>query len=186
MLKLNQLPSLVGKRNKRRGRGYGSNAGGHTVGWGQKGQKSRGRRKRSPVFDGQNTPQYRKMPKYRGFKSLSPQVLEVKSGMINAHYKAGEVVSPATLRTKGLIKNDTQPVKILFNQEITIKVTFENVKMSKRLAEKFETTNSKSVSGKSQISDTKSPKKELKSKPKPKQKAPVAKKTVTKTKKAAK
>jgi large subunit ribosomal protein L15 len=36
------LPKVVSKRQKRLGRGFGSGKGGHTVGRGQKGQKSRG------------------------------------------------------------------------------------------------------------------------------------------------
>lgn len=35
------LPKVVGKKMKRIGRGYGSGKGGHTVGKGQKGQKTR-------------------------------------------------------------------------------------------------------------------------------------------------
>lgn len=40
-MNLHTLPSLIGKRKKRVGRGIGSGKGGHTVGRGQKGQKSR-------------------------------------------------------------------------------------------------------------------------------------------------
>ncbi len=55
------------KRNKkRRGRGYGSGKGGHTVGVGQKGQKSRGRGKVKYFQEGGNTPLARRIPKYRG------------------------------------------------------------------------------------------------------------------------
>jgi large subunit ribosomal protein L15 len=38
---MKDLPKIVSKKKKRRGRGYGSGKGGHTVGRGQKGQKSR-------------------------------------------------------------------------------------------------------------------------------------------------
>ncbi|MEK7061062.1 MAG: uL15 family ribosomal protein [Patescibacteria group bacterium] len=38
---MTNLPKVVGNRKKRLGRGYGSGKGGHTVGRGQKGQKSR-------------------------------------------------------------------------------------------------------------------------------------------------
>ena len=37
------LPKTISKRKKRLGRGYGSGKGGHTVGRGQKGQKTRGK-----------------------------------------------------------------------------------------------------------------------------------------------
>lgn len=38
---MTNLPKVVGNRKKRLGRGYGSGKGGHTVGKGQKGQKTR-------------------------------------------------------------------------------------------------------------------------------------------------
>ena len=40
-MKLNKLPKTTAKSKKRVGRGYGSGKGSHTVGRGQKGQKSR-------------------------------------------------------------------------------------------------------------------------------------------------
>ena len=44
------LPKVVQKRTKRLGRGYGSGKGGHTVGRGQKGQKTRN--KMGILFEG--------------------------------------------------------------------------------------------------------------------------------------
>jgi len=67
-----KLLKKIKKNSKRRGRGYGSGRGGHTVGKGQKGQKSRGKGKVRPYLEGGNTPLHRRIPKYRGrgFKSL--------------------------------------------------------------------------------------------------------------------
>lgn len=47
---INSLPKIVKISSKRVGRGYGSGKGGHTVGRGQKGQKTRS--KVSPLFEG--------------------------------------------------------------------------------------------------------------------------------------
>src|SRR3989344_4362273 len=44
------LPKIISRGKKRRGRGYGSGKGGHTVGRGQKGQKSR--KKIGIIFEG--------------------------------------------------------------------------------------------------------------------------------------
>ncbi|MFW5702480.1 MAG: uL15 family ribosomal protein, partial [Candidatus Dojkabacteria bacterium] len=51
------------------GRGYGSGKGGHTVGRGQKGQKSRsGYKKPRPGFEGGQMPLSRRIPKLKGFR----------------------------------------------------------------------------------------------------------------------
>lgn len=49
-MKIHELPAVAQKPKKRVGRGYGSGKGGHTVGRGQKGQKTRG--KIYPLFEG--------------------------------------------------------------------------------------------------------------------------------------
>lgn len=63
-MKLSQLPKTTIRKKKRLGRGYGSGKGGHTVGRGQKGQKTRG--KISSWFEGGQTPIYRRLPMHRG------------------------------------------------------------------------------------------------------------------------
>ena len=57
------------KKAKRLGRGYGSGVGGHTVGRGTKGQKSRSGHKSLQFFEGGNVPFFRRMPKYKGFNN---------------------------------------------------------------------------------------------------------------------
>lgn len=65
---LNNLPKTTAN-SKRRGRGYGSGKGGHTVGRGQKGQKSRsGYKKPRPGFEGGQMPLSRRLPKFKGFR----------------------------------------------------------------------------------------------------------------------
>jgi large subunit ribosomal protein L15 len=64
---LNELKRST-KNSKRKGRGYGSGKGGHTVGRGQKGQTSRsGYKKPRPGFEGGQMPLSRRIPKLRGF-----------------------------------------------------------------------------------------------------------------------
>lgn len=66
MLTLNNLPKTKARAGKRVGRGYGSGKGGHTVGRGQKGQKTRG--KIHPLFEGQKNKKslVQRLPLLRG------------------------------------------------------------------------------------------------------------------------
>ncbi len=129
MLSLNTIARTRGaaKKNKRVGRGNASGHGTYST-RGLKGQKSRsgvsnlkrlGMRK-----------QLLQIPKFRGFKSDKPksQVVSVKA--INSHFKDSETVNPAALLEKGLIASLEAPVKVLGKEKLTVKVKFENIKMS--------------------------------------------------------
>lgn len=115
-MQLHQIP----KRNKRKysakriGRGYGSGVGGHTVGKGQKGQRSRSGGVKAVGFEGGNVPLYRRLPKFRGFKN--PNRVEyqpINLSDLESHYEKGETVSLSSLRAKGLVRKQTRQVKIL-------------------------------------------------------------------------
>lgn len=71
-MELRNLPKSTTKSKKRLGRGYGSGKGGHTVGRGQKGQKSRS--KVSVVFEGTKFRKslIRRLPLLRGKGKLKP------------------------------------------------------------------------------------------------------------------
>ena len=66
-------------KGKRLGRGYGSGVGGHTVGRGTKGQKSRTGHKSLEFFEGGNVAFFRRMPKYRGFN----QSMKIENDVVN-------------------------------------------------------------------------------------------------------
>jgi large subunit ribosomal protein L15 len=132
MLSLNTIRQAKGssKKNKRVGRGNASGHGTYST-RGQKGQKSRAgvsNLKRLGMRQ-----QLLQTPKLHGFKSLNPknQVVSVKA--INSSFKDGEVVSPATLFEKKLISSLSLPVKVLGKEKLTLKVSFEKVKMSEGL-----------------------------------------------------
>jgi ribosomal protein L15 len=66
---LDKLVKIKSKSTRRVGRGYGSARGGHTVGRGQKGQKSRsGYTQPRPGFEGGQMPLSRRLPKFKGFR----------------------------------------------------------------------------------------------------------------------
>jgi large subunit ribosomal protein L15 len=129
MLSLNTIKKTKGasQKNKRVGRGNASGHGTYST-RGLKGQKSR-----SGVSNLKRLGMRKQLlqtPKFRGFRSLQPknQVVSVKA--INRLFKDNEVVSPAALFDKKLIASATEPVKILGKEKLTVKVTFEKVKMS--------------------------------------------------------
>lgn len=126
------------KKAKRLGRGYGSGVGGHTVGRGMKGQKSRAGHKSLVGFEGGQTPFFRRMPKYPGFKPLNKiDNVAVNLDVISSNYKSGEKVTLESLTSKGLIGKGVKAVKILGNGEIKKKITIEGLPMSKSAQKKI-------------------------------------------------
>lgn len=129
MLSLNTIKQSSGraKKTKRVGRGNASGHGTYSC-RGLKGQKSR-----SGVSGLKRLglkAQLLQIPKNRGFKSLRAknQVVSIKA--INANFKDGEIVSPETLVAKGLVNSVAIPVKILGKEKLSVKVSFNKVKMS--------------------------------------------------------
>ena len=134
-ISLNNLDASKGraKRKKRVGRGLGST--GTTAGRGQKGQKARsgssGHKRRGLrrfIFA---------TPKLRGFKSPHPDAAPVNVGQLADHYTTDEVVTPKTLKQKGLISDIKPGVKILGNGEISTAVSVKGCAVSKAAAEKI-------------------------------------------------
>ncbi len=119
----------------------GGKRGGYS-GRGMKGQKSRAGAKIRPTIRDLMT----KFPKQRGrakhaFKSLfsKPDILNLKD--IEKKFKDGEIISPKTLFEKGIIrmrKGILPEVKILSEGEISKKLVFQNVLLSKPARAKIE------------------------------------------------
>lgn len=89
MLQPHKLPKLVTRGKKRVGRGMGSGKGSHTVGRGQKGQKSRG--KISIYFFGTKMKKslIKRLPMMRGKGKLKPHPKEKR-----VKIKEREVITP--------------------------------------------------------------------------------------------
>lgn len=124
---------------KRLGRGYGSGSGGHTVGRGQKGQKSRSGHKSLISFEGGNVPFYRRMPKYKGFNNkFKIENAVVNLDILEENFKNGEVITVELLKKKGLVRANASQVKILSNGEIKKKLVIEKeILMSSSAREKI-------------------------------------------------
>lgn len=135
-----KAPKPNKKAKKRIGRGQGSGHGGHTVGRGHKGQKSRTGYKRKFWFEGGQMPLQRRVPKW-GFKNpfrTEYEVLNVDTldGFIGLG-KLEEKVSINDLRQAGIIgKGDV--VKLLGRGEIETSVDIEVHAASKSAKKKIE------------------------------------------------
>lgn len=137
---MTNLPKVVENRRKRVGRGYGSGKGGHTVGRGQKGQKSR--TKIGVLFEGvkvkksllKRLPFQRGKGKNKGGKG--PVIINV--GALNI-LPAGTKVNIETLIKARIVdEKDARAygVKILGNGKLEKKLIIE-VPTSKSVAKKL-------------------------------------------------
>ena len=129
------------KNKKRIGRGYGSGKGGHTVGRGMKGAKSRtGYKLPRPGFEGGQMPLSRRLPKLKGFSRKYFQIRD-KSQILKLNdlnvFKDGEEVDMKALVQAGLVSEKAISVKILSNGELTKKIKLSGLKTSKQAAEKI-------------------------------------------------
>lgn len=139
-MKLNSIPKRKNRvmPGKRIGRGYGSGVGGHTVGRGTKGQKSRAGHKSTRFFEGGNVPFFRRMPKYKGFNQ--PQKVEAQAvnlEILDKEFKDGDLVNLESLVSKGIARKNSKVVKILGKGEITKKLKVEGLKISESAIEKI-------------------------------------------------
>ena len=137
-MKLNNLvKSPETKTRKRVGRGNGSGLG-KTAGTGEKGQKSRSGVSISPWFEGGQTPLYRRIPK-RGFNNarFRTEYAVVNLSDLNK-FNDGDVITPATLVEKGIVKKEMAGIKVLANGKLEKKVTVKANRFSSAAVTKIE------------------------------------------------
>ncbi len=140
MLSHNTIESAPNSRKPRMrvGRGVGSGKGG-TSGRGNNGQNSRtGRGKFNAVFEGGQTPLFRRLPKKRGFTAYAPNVFSILN--VSTLQKLADegvtTIDSEVLVQKGIISNIGALIKLLGNGEITSKVTVRIHKASAQAQEK--------------------------------------------------
>ena len=115
MIKLESLYKRkeVNKRSKRLGRGSSSGKG-VRCGYGNKGAKARSGRSKSVGFEGGQTPFYKRIPKFRGFKSFSSfEKATITLRVLNEKFSSGDVVDVNSLREKGLISSKCKKFKVV-------------------------------------------------------------------------
>jgi large subunit ribosomal protein L15 len=132
------------KARKRLGRGKGSGFG-KTSGRGHKGAGARAGSKRKVAYEGGQTPLHMRMGKLRGphhkmsmpFEKFRTRTQPVNVGDLADRFKAGDEVTPESLREKGLATR-RHPVKVLGNGEISTKLTVRAHAFSASAKEKIE------------------------------------------------
>ncbi|MFP4082019.1 MAG: 50S ribosomal protein L15 [Candidatus Aminicenantes bacterium] len=143
-MKLSDLhPARKSRKNRRRvGRGPGSGRG-KTAGRGTKGQKSISGYSRKRGFEGGQMPLHRRVPK-RGFTNI----FRKEYGEVNLDRleKIGKkVVKPKDLAEAGLIRKETERVKILGRGEISSPINIHAHKFSRSAQEKIAKAGGKAV-----------------------------------------
>lgn len=134
MIELNTLSSNPAARKSaiRVGRGAGKK--GKTCGRGHKGQKSRSGGFHKVGFEGGQMPIYRRLPKF-GFKSrvsFTHTELGLRTfNSIDQKVLDEKPIDLERLKDLNLINRNIKSVKVFLNGEITKKVIFKNIKLSK-------------------------------------------------------
>jgi large subunit ribosomal protein L15 len=132
------------KARRRVGRGEGSGTGKQS-GRGHKGAGARSGNKRKVAYEGGQNPIHMRMRKLRGphrkmsmpFEQFRTHTQPVNVSDLDARFKAGDEVTPDTLRGAGLAKRK-HPVKILGRGEISTKLTVRAHAFSASAREKIE------------------------------------------------
>lgn len=135
-----KAPKPNRKKRKRIGRGQGSGTGGHTVGRGHNGQRSRSGFKEKFWFEGGQMPLQRRLPKF-GFKNpFRKSYVALNVERVEQYIEEGKLegkISLEDLKSVGLVhKNDK--VKLLGGGELTKKVEIEVHAFSNSAKEKVE------------------------------------------------
>jgi large subunit ribosomal protein L15 len=138
-IKLESLQSNKGSRRKKMRKGRGIAAGqGASCGFGMRGQKSRSGRPTRPGFEGGQMPLYRRVPKLKHFPIVNQKnftVLNVSS--LNA-LKDGTKVNLDLLVKEGILTKPKNPLKILGNGKLEVKLTVQAAAFTESAKKKIE------------------------------------------------
>ena len=131
---LNNLPKIITRRSKTVGRGYGSGKGGHTIGKGTKGHKSRsGYKEPRHGFEGGQMPLSRRIPKLKGFTRRYLKIHEgvetIRSSVLN-RLADGDTVTLLSLKEAKLVSIKAKSVKIVLKGDVLRKLNVEGVSVS--------------------------------------------------------
>ena len=138
MLTINSLKPARGanRKNKRVGRGIGSGHG-KTATRGYKGQLSRAGARMRPGFEGGQMPLHRRLPK-RGFTNIFRKEYVAVNLEKLAVFEAGAQVDPEILKSRGIVGNIHDGLKILGGGDLPHALHVRAQKFSKSAAEKIQ------------------------------------------------
>lgn len=140
-MKLHDLKPTKGSTRKRTRVGRGLAAGkGKYAGRGIKGQGARQGGGKRQYFEGGQLPLVRRLPFKRGFTNIFRiEYQEVNVKRLEERFAAGDVVTPAALAEKRLVRDADKPVVILGGGELTKKLTVHAHRLSNSAQEKIKT-----------------------------------------------
>ena len=125
-IKLESLQSNKGSRRKKMRKGRGIAAGqGASCGFGMRGQKSRSGRPTRPGFEGGQMPLYRRVPKLKHFPIVNQKNFTVLNVSSLNSLKEGTVVNLDLLVKEGILTKPKDPLKILGNGKLEVKLTVQ-------------------------------------------------------------
>jgi large subunit ribosomal protein L15 len=127
---LQHLAKITARSSKRLGRGYGSGKGGHTVGRGQKGQKSR-KGKNIPLwFEGGQLPGVKKYPMIRGKDRFSVLRPTAEISLTDLEKLPVAEVTLETLKLYKVIERRFKKAKIIATGKLTKKRHIKGIPVS--------------------------------------------------------
>jgi len=138
-IKLESLQSNKGSRRKKMRKGRGIAAGqGASCGFGMRGQKSRSGRPTRPGFEGGQMPLYRRVPKLKHFPIVNQKNFSVLNvSRLNA-LKDGTIVNLDLLVKEGILTKPKNPLKILGNGKLEVKLTVQAAAFTSSAKKKIE------------------------------------------------
>lgn len=134
-IKLHDLRPAKGANKAKTRVGRGEASKGKTAGRGTKGTKAR--KQVSAAFEGGQMPIHMRLPKLKGFKSRNKVIFQVVNvSDLEKAFPNGGDVTIADIVAKGLVR-PKQPVKVLGDGDISVKLNVTATKFSKSAVEKI-------------------------------------------------
>ena len=138
-IKLESLQANTGSRRKKLRKGRGIAAGqGASCGFGMRGQKSRSGRPTRPGFEGGQMPLYRRVPKLKHFPIVNQKTFTVLNVSNLNSLKEGTVVNLDLLVKEGILTKPKDPLKILGNGKLEVKLTVQAAAFTTSAKKKIE------------------------------------------------
>ena len=143
-IKLESLQSIKGSRRKKARKGRGIAAGqGASCGFGMRGQKSRSGRPTRPGFEGGQMPLYRRVPKLKHFPLVNQKKFTVLNVSSLNTLKEGTVVNIDSLVKEGILTKPKNPLKILGNGNLDVKLVVQAAAFTEAAKKKIEESGGK-------------------------------------------
>ena len=136
---LQSLKANPGARRRKTRKGRGIAAGqGASCGFGMRGQKSRSGRPTRPGFEGGQMPLYRRVPKLKHFPLVNPRSFTIVNVGDLTDCQPGSTVSLDSLLKDGVLTDSRNPLKVLGDGDLSVKLTVQASAFSTSAREKIE------------------------------------------------